>query len=67
VDGHECHLQCHGMKTDRYGRLAATLVIDARPVEGGCVLGSLQLSLTAHKADLVASRQVRSGGASLST
>jgi endonuclease YncB( thermonuclease family) len=52
VDGHVCHIHCHGMKLDRYGRILAQLVIDGRPVEGGSVLGSLQLTLEAHKADL---------------
>jgi endonuclease YncB( thermonuclease family) len=56
MDGHEIHISCHGMKNDRYGRILAQLVIDGRPVEGGCVLGQLQLSLTEHKQDLDAAR-----------
>ena len=56
LDVHECHIQCHGMRNDRYGRLTAVLMLNGRAVHPGMVLGELQLTPSAHKADLNAAR-----------
>jgi hypothetical protein len=53
---HTCHIACHGMREDRYGRLTATLLLNGRAVHPGAVLGELQLSPEAHRADLNVSR-----------
>lgn len=65
LDVHTCHIACHGMKEDRYGRIAATLMLNGRAVHGGLVLGELQLDPKAHGADLLFSRGVRKGEAPL--
>lgn len=60
LDVHTVHIQCQGMRDDRYGRLTATLLLNGRAVAPGMVLADLQLSLDAHKNDL---RQARNGRA----
>ena len=67
LDVHECHIQCHGMKEDRYGRIAAVLLLNGRATHGGLVLGGLQLTPAAHKHDLDVARGRVSEGDSLSS
>lgn len=52
-----CHFQAHGMREDRYGRIAAQLWINGQPVNGDQILGPLNLSLEAHKAEVTRARQ----------
>ena len=61
LDTHKCHIQCHGMREDRYGRLAATLLLNGRAVHGGLVLGQYQLDAAAHAHDLAIARAVKAG------
>jgi endonuclease YncB( thermonuclease family) len=61
-DGHEVHVMTHGMREDRYGRIAAVLVIDGQPVDGNTILGPLNLTLAAHAADVVRARESREKG-----
>lgn len=67
LDTHTCHIQCYGMRNDRYGRLTATLLLNSRPVLAGAVLGSLQLTPEAHRADLAIAKGGAAGGPPLST
>lgn len=53
------------MREDRYGRLAATLLLNGRAVHGGLVLGQYQLDEMAHKRDLEFAKAVKAGGAPL--
>jgi endonuclease YncB( thermonuclease family) len=65
VTGHGCHIQCRGMRNDRYGRLTAVLLIDGRVVHPGQVLGEFALTAEQHKADLDHARAGGSGGSLL--
>lgn len=44
-----CWIQTYGSREDRYGRLAAVLWIDGKPVDGPSILGPLHLSDAAHR------------------
>jgi endonuclease YncB( thermonuclease family) len=56
LDGQEPHIQTQGMREDRYGRIAATLWLAGKPVDGSQILGPLQLTETDHRADLGAAK-----------
>ena len=58
-DGHACHIATHGMREDRYGRIAAVLWIDGKPVDGNAILGNLNLSLDAHRAEVARAKSCR--------
>lgn len=55
-DSHACHIQTHGSREDRYGRIAAVLWIDGKPVDGDQILGPLNLTPAAHQAEVKRAR-----------
>jgi endonuclease YncB( thermonuclease family) len=59
VDRGKCHIATHGMREDRYGRIAAVLWIDGKPVTGTEILGSLQLSDEEHRREVARARACR--------
>lgn len=58
-DAHVCLLRVTGMREDRFGRLAAELWTNAGAVDPVAVLGPLNLTPEAHRAEVIRARQVQ--------
>lgn len=58
LDSHQCHILSRGSREDRYGRLAAYLLLDGRAADPNAILGPCQLSEADHDRDLKHSRRV---------
>lgn len=59
IAGHVLHISGIGLRNDQHGRLVAVLLIDGKVAGPEEVLGDLQLSREAHKADLARHRTTR--------
>ena len=66
LDANKLYLLSMGMKIDKYGRTVAALSWPDRPVDPSEVLGTLQMTIDQHRADLAkASERVGKIGATL--
>lgn len=59
LDANTLYLRAWGMKVDRYGRTVAELWWIDRAVTAAEVLGALQLSVEAHRADLLEAKRLK--------
>lgn len=67
LDAHVCHISCHGIREDKYGRLCATLWLDSTPADPHVVLGGMQMTKDAHQAALHRSTRRKPPDQSVST